>query len=137
MWKYTYSSELYHYGVKGMKWGIRRSKEELRYNRNSIVAVLSRRLKDVKTPNGVQITSVSVHALDRIENRDDRKVSAKEIVNALNKPIHIGQEKIDSKGRSSIRYIGKNATANVNPKSGVITTVWKTGSKERKKYLKK
>ena len=26
MWKYTYSNELYHYGVLGMRWGIRKSK---------------------------------------------------------------------------------------------------------------
>ena len=29
MWSYNYSNELYHYGVKGMKWGVRRSPVQL------------------------------------------------------------------------------------------------------------
>lgn len=29
MWKYTYQDELYHYGVKGMKWGVIRTAEQL------------------------------------------------------------------------------------------------------------
>ena len=29
MWKYTYQDELYHYGRKGMKWGVIRTAEQL------------------------------------------------------------------------------------------------------------
>ena len=89
----------------------------MRHNRGSIFTILNRNLKNVATPNGIKVTSISIHALDRIENRDDRKVSAKDIIDALNNPLYIGKEKVDSKGRSSIRYIGKNATANANPKA--------------------
>lgn len=35
MWTYNYNNyELYHHGVKGMKWGVRRTPEQLGYKRS-------------------------------------------------------------------------------------------------------
>lgn len=41
------SNEIYHYGVKVMKCGMRRSKEELRYNRNSVYASVNRSIPKI------------------------------------------------------------------------------------------
>lgn len=138
MWEYNYSypSELYHYGVKGMKWGVRRTPQQLRYDKYSIIGVLRRNLPDVKTPNGVKVKDISAHAMDRIENKNDRKVTAREIMLALSNPMHISKERVDSDGRHSVQYIGRKATAVVNPQTGNIITVWKTGRNDCNKYLK-
>lgn len=136
MWYNNYKWELFHYGVKGMKWGVRRSREELKYNRNSVAASVNRSIKvfKVATKNGILVRGFSEHAADQAE---ERGVSANQIVSALQRPIYIGKVKTDEEGRRSQRFIGRKATANVNPDNGVITTVWKTGHRDIKKYSKK
>lgn len=126
------TSELMHHGIKGQKWGVRRTAEQLSHDRYSIEACLNK--KKIETPNGVSVTHISKHALDRAEETS-RYVTAKEIENALTKPIHIDKMSVRNNGRSQ-RFIGNNATVNVNPDTGNIITVWKTGERKRRKYLK-
>lgn len=84
--------------------------------------------------NGVSVASISVHTFERAK---ERGVTAAAIVDAFENPLHIGEVTVDSFGRKSQRFVGSVATANVNPDSGKITTVWKTGKSTKKKYTKK
>lgn len=65
-----------------------------------------------------------------------RSVTDAEIDNAIESPLHKGQEMVDSYGRKSIKYIGEQATVILNPDNGEVITTWKTGSRVRKKYGK-
>jgi len=47
------------------------------------------------------------------------------------------KQKTDNLGRPSQQFIGKSATVAVNPENGTITTTWCTGSRTKRKYLKK
>lgn len=126
MWRWSDgTTELYHYGIKGMKWGVRRTKEQLAHDRYSIQARTIRRLKKpFYSANGVLVTSISAHALDRCEEKS-RPVTVEGIFDALKKPLNHDsiKTKYDGKGRPSQRLIGKMATVNVNPENGIITTV--------------
>lgn len=46
MWQYNYTNELKHYGILGMKWGVRRTKEQLGYRSKSISSALARRANE-------------------------------------------------------------------------------------------
>lgn len=131
MWQYNY---LVHYGVLGMKWGVRRTKEELQYSKGSIYSITNKRLKNpIKTSNGVLVRQFSDHAARQAANR---KITAKNIIDAVQNPLYIKPVKFDSNNRPSQNYIGKSATVAVNPESGVISTVWETGSKTRARFKK-
>ena len=83
--------------------------------------------------NGLEVKKASIHTLERAE---ERGVYASGIVDALNNPLHVGEVVTDEKGRKSQRFIGESTTVNVNPDTGVVTTVWKTGRTTKKKYQK-
>ena len=86
------------------------------------------------TSNGIPTTSLSQHMKERSE---ERGVNLDDVKDALTNPLHIDEIKYDDQGRPSQRFIGEGATVNVNPETGIITTVWKTGSGKVKKYKKR
>lgn len=90
-------------------------------------------LVGLKTSNGIKITKTSRHQQERADQRD---LDINGIRDALLNPLHIKEVKIDSKGRPSQQFIGSIVTCSVNPKTGVITTSWKTGNARLKKYKK-
>ncbi|WP_353106246.1 minor capsid protein [Acetoanaerobium noterae] len=85
---------------------------------------------NIITSNGISINENSIHALERAE---ERGISKDEIINALLMPLQILEPRIDEIGRKSQRFIGNEATVNINPDIGTVITVWKTGKKTREK----
>ena len=126
------------YGVKGMKWGVRRTRETLNHDKNAIRSRMNNRLKTpIKAANGIMVTHFSEHALDRTQ-LDSRPVTVEEIIDALKKPLNGDsiRTKYDDNGRPSQQFIGEFATVAVNPETGIISTTWCTGSRTKRKYLK-
>lgn len=96
--------------------------------------VQSRQYNDIigaETANGLKVQSISAHTVDRA---GERGVSQSAALDALRHPLHIGDITVDEQGRRSQRFIGTDATVNINPDTGNIATVWKTGKNTRKKY---
>lgn len=73
----------------------------------------------------------SEHARERMS---ERGVTQEQIDDAIANPLHREQIKTDSQGRRSQKVIGKEATAVVNPDTGVIITTYRTKSRYRRKY---
>ena len=88
---------------------------------------------NIKTSNGIQINRISKHLVERSE---ERGIFRQDIEDAVLKPLHICDVKVDENGRKSQRFIGENATVNINPENGTVITVWKTGKSTIKKYRK-
>lgn len=89
---------------------------------------------ELTTSNGINITKFSKHMEERAI---ERKVTVDDIKDALINPLHTDDIKIDSLGRPSQRFIGEKATVNVNPETGIISTIWKTGKSKINKYKRK
>lgn len=113
---------LCHYGIKGQKWGVRNG-PPYPIKRNNLLNVP--KSVNIKASNGVVVSSLSKHIIERINNRT---IPIENIIDALRHPLDVGEIKTDNLGRKSQRFIGRYATVNVNPETHVAATVWRTGS---------
>jgi hypothetical protein len=65
---------------------------------------------------------------------DERAVTAEQIADARQHPLHRKPTKTDELGRRSYQQIGRDATIVVNPDTGNLITTWRTGSRTRRRY---
>jgi hypothetical protein len=79
-----------------------------------------------KNPDGTP--KITGHATDRL---GERGVTPEGVADAIDNPISVEIGPTTEKGRST-RYVGKDATVVINPDTGKIISVWKTGSRKRK-----
>lgn len=81
--------------------------------------------------NELRSAAISKHATERMT---ERSVTQKQIDDALANPIHREEIRTDEQGRRSQKIIGREATAVVNPDTGVIITTYPTSARRRRKY---
>jgi hypothetical protein len=88
--------------------------------------------KDTTSGIGLQFfAEKTLHANDRMA---ERGVQDSEVTDALDNPLVVGAAVTDASGRTSVKYVGKDATVVLNPNTGEVITTWKTSSRIRRKY---
>lgn len=80
------------------------------------------KLNGVVTTDGIKLKA-TIHSVERLI---ERNVNVEDAINAVQKPLKIGEVEYDSKNRPSKDYIGERVTVYVNPISGNITTMHPT-----------
>ena len=124
------SYELYHSGKKGMRWGVRNGPPypiDQSKTKGFPVSL------NVKSKDGIVVKSISKHAKEQAEKRG---VKPEHLIDAITNPLYIGETKYNTNGLPSKNFIGKYATACVNPENGKVATVYPTSSKRVRKYSK-
>ena len=80
MWNYNYydDNELYHHGIKGMKWGVRRTPAQLGHDTGGVD--LQKAKKKVEAANTIVNESQNINK--KVSSRKQRKIQKQQVQNA-------------------------------------------------------
>lgn len=80
MWEYNYyaDNELYHHGIKGMKWGVRRTPAQLGHDTGGVD--LQKAKKKVEAANTIVNESQNINR--KVSGRKQRKIQKQQVQNA-------------------------------------------------------
>ena len=108
MWQYNHSP-LIHYGVKGMKWGVRRKQDELDRLSGRAYKIETLANGDKRLAKGSSVRRISAHPKDEKEGyayvsfrNSDVKGYRKEITNWVWKSNHIPSFELHMKTKDAI-----------------------------------
>ena len=74
----------------------------------------------------------------RTEQRANQRNFTQDNINdAIKNPLEATETKYDNQGRPSVKYIGINATVVLNPKTGLIITVYPTSTQRINNLLRR
>lgn len=119
MWRYTHQDELYHYGIKGMKWGVRRTAEQLGHVvKNKAKKGYEFTKKAVKTRKAAKRAKEAAKLAEQRAKITNAKKLTNEELNARIKRLQLEKEYNDLVKNTDSTRKGKDFISSIVESSG-------------------